>query len=95
MLQFFCFLSQNSFVPQFDISQQEFMSHSSVFHMSNINTLRSINFTYCHAIVKYGIIFKGNLTNGGKICTLRKKIVRIVFGAVPYQYIRVEHFLPD
>jgi len=47
-------------------------------HMSNINTLKSI---YFHSVIKYGIIFWGDLSNSGKIFTLQKKIVTIMAGA--------------
>jgi hypothetical protein len=58
----------------------------SMFHMSNITTLKSIYFTYFHSIMKYGIIFGGNSSNSGKIgkiFTLQKKIIRIMVGARP------------
>jgi hypothetical protein len=53
----------------------------SMFHISNITTLKSIYFTYFHYIIKYGIIFWGNSSNSGKIFTLQKKIIRIMVGA--------------
>jgi IS1 family transposase len=55
----------------------------SMFHISNINTLKSIYFAYFHSIVQYGIIFWGNSSNSRKIFTLQKKIIRIMVGAHP------------
>jgi hypothetical protein len=55
----------------------------SMFHISNINILKSIYFTYFHSIIKYGIIFWGNSSNGRKIFTLQKQIIRITVGAHP------------
>jgi len=51
--------------------------------ISNINTLKSIHYTYFHSIIliKYGIIFWGNSSNNGKIFTLQKKIIRMMAGA--------------
>jgi hypothetical protein len=54
-----------------------------LFHISNINTLKSIYFTYFHSIIKYRTIFWGNSSNSRKIFTLQKKIVRIMVGACP------------
>jgi NADH:ubiquinone oxidoreductase subunit H len=39
----------------------------SMFHISNINTLKSIYFAYFHSIIKYGIILGGNASNSRKI----------------------------
>jgi hypothetical protein len=55
----------------------------SVFHISNINTLKSIYFAYFHSIIQYGIIFWGNSSNSRTIFTLQKKIIRIMVGAHP------------
>jgi hypothetical protein len=44
----------------------------------NINTLKSIYYTYLHSVIKYGIIFWGNSSNTGKVFTLQKNIVRIM-----------------
>jgi len=52
-------------------------------HISNINTLKSIYYAYCHSVIKYGIIFGVNSSNSGKIFTLHIKIVRIMAGAQP------------
>jgi IS1 family transposase len=54
-----------------------------MYHISNINTLKSIYFAYCHSIIKYGIIFWGNSSNSRNIFTLQKKIMRIMVGAHP------------
>jgi IS1 family transposase len=56
---------------------------SSMFHISNINTLKSINFAYFHSIIKYGIILGGNSSNSRTIFTLQKKIITIMVGAHP------------
>jgi hypothetical protein len=53
----------------------------SMFHISKINTLKSIYFTYFHAIIKHGIIFWGNSSNTRNIFTLQKKIIKIMVGA--------------
>ena len=42
-------------------------------HISNINTLKSIYYAYCHSVIKYGIIFGGNSSNCGKIFTYKRK----------------------
>jgi IS1 family transposase len=55
----------------------------SMYHISNINTLKSIYFAYFHSIIKYGRIFWGNSSNSKKIFTLQKKIIRIMVGAQP------------
>jgi IS1 family transposase len=55
----------------------------STFHISNINTLKSIYFTYFHSIIKYWIVFWGNSSNSRKIFTLQKKIIRIMVDARP------------
>jgi hypothetical protein len=55
----------------------------SMFHVSNINTHKSIYFTYFHSIIQYRIIFWGNSSNSRKIFTLQKKIIRIMVGAHP------------
>jgi hypothetical protein len=54
-----------------------------MFHISNINTLKSIYFAYFHSIVQYGIIFGGNSSNSRKIFTLQKKTIRIMVGEHP------------
>jgi hypothetical protein len=56
---------------------------SSVFHISSINTLKSIYFAHFHSIIRYGIILGGNSSNSRKIFTLQKKIFRIMVGAHP------------
>jgi hypothetical protein len=55
----------------------------SMFPISNINTLKSIYFTYFHFIIKYRIMFWENCSNSRKIFTLQKKIIRIMVGAHP------------
>jgi hypothetical protein len=54
-----------------------------MFHISNINTLKSIYFAYFYSIIPYGIIFWENSSNSRKIFTLQKKITRIMVGAHP------------
>jgi hypothetical protein len=54
-----------------------------MYHISNINTLKSIYFAYFHSVIKYGIIFWGNSSNSKKIFTLQKKIIRIMVSAQP------------
>jgi hypothetical protein len=48
----------------------------STVHISNINTLKSVYCAYFHSIIKYGISICGKSSNGGKIVTLQKKIIR-------------------
>jgi hypothetical protein len=55
----------------------------SMFHISNINTLKSIYFTYFHSITKYRIIFWGNSSNSRKVFTSQKKMIRMMVGAHP------------
>jgi hypothetical protein len=55
----------------------------SMFHISDINTLKSIYFAYFHSITQYRIIFWGNSSNSRKIFTLQQKIIRIMVGARP------------
>jgi hypothetical protein len=55
----------------------------SMVHISNTNTLKSIYYAYFHPLIKCGIIFWCNSSNGRKIFTLQKKTVRIVAGAQP------------
>jgi hypothetical protein len=53
----------------------------SMYHISNINILKSIYFAYFHYIIKYRIIFWGNSSSSKKIFTLQKKIIIIMVGA--------------
>jgi hypothetical protein len=55
----------------------------SMYHISNINTLKPIYFAYFHSIIKYGIIFWGNSSNSTKIFTLQEKLISIMAGAQP------------
>jgi hypothetical protein len=55
----------------------------SMIHISNINTLKSVYYTYFHSVIKYGIIFWSNSSNSGKIFTLQKKMIRIMAGVQP------------
>jgi IS1 family transposase len=55
----------------------------SMYHISNINTLKSIYFAYINSIIKHRINFWGNSSNSKKIFTLQKKIIRIMVGAQP------------
>ena len=54
-----------------------------MFHISNINTFKSISYAYVHSVIKYDTSFWGNSSNNGKIFTSQKKIVRIVAGVQP------------
>jgi hypothetical protein len=51
--------------------------------IANANTLKSIYYAYLHSIIKYGIIFWSNSSNGRKVFTLQNKIVRIMAGPQP------------
>jgi hypothetical protein len=55
----------------------------SMFHISNVSTLKSIYFAYFHSIIKHGIIFCGDSSNSRKLRTLKKKIIRIMIDAQP------------
>jgi hypothetical protein len=46
----------------------------------NIETLRMIYLAYFHSIMKYGIIFWGNLTEAKKVFLLQKRTLRIMMG---------------
>jgi hypothetical protein len=50
-------------------------------HISNINTLKTFYYAYFHFIIKYRTIFGGNSSNGGKIFTIQKKIIRVMANA--------------
>jgi len=52
-------------------------------HISNINTIKSIYYSYFHSIIKHGIFLLGNSSNSAKIFTLQEKTVRIMAGARP------------
>jgi hypothetical protein len=56
---------------------------SSMVHISNINTLKSIYYAYFRSIIKYEIVFCSNSSNSWKIFALQKKIVRIMAGQQP------------
>jgi hypothetical protein len=53
------------------------------FHISNINTLKSIYYAYFQSIIRHGTILWGNSSNSGKILTLQKTIVIIMAAAQP------------
>jgi hypothetical protein len=55
----------------------------SVLHISNTDTLRSVEFAYFHSIMKYGTIFWHNSPNSKKMFVLQNKIVRIMAGINP------------
>jgi len=50
----------------------------SVVHISNLNTLKSTYHEYFHFVIKCGRIFGDNSANSWTICTLQKKIIRIM-----------------
>jgi hypothetical protein len=43
-------------------------------------TLKLVYFAYFHAIMPYGIIFRGNSTDSKKVFYIQKKIIRIMAG---------------
>jgi hypothetical protein len=45
----------------------------SMFHTSNINTLKSIYFAYFHSITQYGIILGGNSSNSRRYLHYKRK----------------------
>jgi hypothetical protein len=53
----------------------------SMFHISNMNTLKSIYFAYFHSVITYRIILGGKSSNSWKIFTLQKKVIRTIGGA--------------
>jgi len=52
----------------------------SMFHIRNIDTLITIYFAYFNSIMKYSIIFWGNLSNSKPIFTTHKRAVGIMVG---------------
>jgi hypothetical protein len=56
-----------------------FVIRSLSYFMSS-ETLRMVYFSYLHSIIKYGIIFWGNLTNISRVFKLQKKVIRIISG---------------
>jgi hypothetical protein len=60
----------------------------SVLHISTTDTLSSIYFVYLHSLMKYGIIFWGNLCDSKKVFTFQKKTVRIMMGVKSHNYCR-------
>jgi hypothetical protein len=65
-------------IPKF--SDAWYAVRSSV-HIIDINTLKSIYCACFYSFIKCEIIFGGNSSNSGKICTSQMKIVRIMAGA--------------
>jgi hypothetical protein len=53
----------------------------SIFHFSNMDTLKMIYVAYFHSILKFGIMFWGNHTDSIRVFPLQKKVVRIMAGA--------------
>jgi hypothetical protein len=47
----------------------------------NINTMKSIYYSYFHAVMTYGLVFWGNSPDSIKIFRLQKKIIRIMMGS--------------
>jgi hypothetical protein len=39
-----------------------------------------VYFSYFHSVIKYGIIFWGNLANISRVFKLQKKVIRIISG---------------
>jgi hypothetical protein len=54
-----------------------------MFDVSNTDTLWSIYFAYFYSMMKYGILFGGNLSNSKIIFNLQKRIDRIMASAKP------------
>jgi hypothetical protein len=81
-----------------DHTDQMISKLRSMFHISNINSLKSIYFAYFHSIIKCGIILGGNSSNSMKIFTLQNKIIRIMVGTRPRTpckvYLKMYIFLP-
>jgi hypothetical protein len=46
----------------------------SMFHFSNLHTLKMIYFAYYHSIMKYGIIFWGKYTDSKESFSCRRKL---------------------
>ena len=89
MCSLFVFFFISPYVPNNLIEQMVFKLSGacyavrSVVHISNINILKSIYYAYFHSVIKYGIIFGGNISNSGKNFSLQKKIIRIMASAQP------------
>jgi hypothetical protein len=64
------------------LSSAIFVIRSLSYFMSS-ETLRMVYFSYFHSIIKYGIIFWGNLTNISRVFKLQKEVIRIISGVVP------------
>jgi hypothetical protein len=60
---------------------------SSLLHISNTDTLKSIYFAYFHSLMKYGIIFWSNSSDSKKVFTLQKKIVRTMMNHIIMNHI--------
>jgi hypothetical protein len=60
-----------------------------MFHIVNIDTLKSIYIAYIHSVVKNGIIFWVNSSNSKRIFILQKKIIRIIPDAKPRNSCRI------
>jgi hypothetical protein len=54
-----------------------------LYYILNINGLKTVYYTYCHSLVKYGIIYWGNTSNSNKVFVLENKIIRIMMGVGP------------
>jgi hypothetical protein len=54
-----------------------------LFYVLNLKTLRMTYFAYFHSVIRYGIIFWDNTTNGYKVFKLQKWVIRIMCGAEP------------
>jgi hypothetical protein len=61
-----------------------------MFHISNINTLKSIYFVYFHSFITYAIIFWGNSSNSRKAYLVFRKVHSILAS----EFSAVLHGLP-
>jgi hypothetical protein len=61
------------------LSSAIFVIRSLSYFMSS-ETLQMVYFSYFRSIIKYGIIFWGNLTNISRLFKLQKKVIRIISG---------------
>ena len=52
-------------------------------HYSTFETLKMVNYVYCHSAMMYGIISWGNLMESNKVFLHQKSIVRTTLGINP------------
>jgi len=58
----------------------------SMVRISNINNIKSIYYSHCHSIIKYGIFLLGNSSNSVKILLNKRKLSELwlVHNLEPY-----------